>query len=91
MSEPVGRQAPTVRVQELDDELSLFDSATGTAVALNATARDIWAMVDGEATVEEIVATLARAYRVDPDAIDHDVRAALGQLVAAGFVVPGDQ
>ena len=59
MSEPVGHQAPTVSSEELGDELSLFDSASGTAVALNGTARDIWSLVDGEATFDEVVATLA--------------------------------
>ncbi len=66
MSESVGRQAPTVSGEELGEDLSLFDSATGTAVALNGTARDIWALVDGEASFDDVVATLAQAYRVEP-------------------------
>jgi len=87
MSKPVGSQAPTVSSQELGDELSLFDSASGTAVALNGTARDIWSLVDGEATFDEVVATLGRAYRVEPASIEADVRTALDQLVEAGFVI----
>jgi hypothetical protein len=77
-----------VSSEELGDDLSLFDSATGTAVALNGTARDIWSLVDGEAGLDEIVATLARAYRIEPEAIENDVRTALDHLVEAGFVVP---
>jgi hypothetical protein len=88
MSETVGRQAPTVSAEELGDELSLFDSATGKAAALNGTARDIWALIDGETTVDEVVAMLARAYRVEPEVIDRDVRTALDRLVAEGFIVP---
>ena len=87
MSEPVGYQAPTVSSQELGDDLSLFDSASGTAMALNGTASDIWSLVDGEATFDEVVETLARAYRVEPEAIEADVRAALDRLVGAGFVI----
>lgn len=88
MSEPVARHAPTVSAEELGEELSLFDSATGTAVALNGTGRDIWALVDGTSTVDDIVATLARAYRVEPETIQADVRAALDRLVREGFIVP---
>lgn len=88
MPQPVGAQAPTVSSEELGDDLSLFDSATGTAVALNGTARDIWSLVDGRATLDDIVTTLARAYQVEPGAIEEDVRAALAQLVDAGVVVP---
>ena len=87
MSEPVGRHAPTVSGEELGDDLSLFDSASGTAMALNGTASDIWSLVDGEATFDEVVETLARAYRVEPEAIEADVRAALDRLVGAGFVI----
>jgi Coenzyme PQQ synthesis protein D (PqqD) len=88
MSEPVGRQAPTVSAEELGDDLSLFDSASGKAVALNGTARDIWELVDGEASVDDMVATLAQAYRVEPGTIEGDVRVALDRLVAEGFIVP---
>jgi hypothetical protein len=85
---PAGRQAPTVTGEELGDELSLFDSASGKAVALNGTARDIWTLVDGEASVDDIVATLARAYRLEPQAIDAEVRAALDRLSSEGFILP---
>ena len=88
MSEPVGRQAPTVSGEELGDDLSLFDSASGKAVALNGTARDIWELVDGEASVADVVATLAGAYRVEPEAIEIDVRETLDRLIAEGFIVP---
>jgi hypothetical protein len=74
--------------EQLGDDLSLFNSASGTAVALNGTARDIWELVDGESSVDDVVATLARAYRVEPEAIEGDVRVAVDRLVAEGFIVP---
>jgi len=74
--------------EELGDDLSLFDSASGKAVALNGTARDIWELVDGEASVADVVATLGGAYRVEPEAIDKDVRETLDRLIAEGFIVP---
>ena len=88
MSKPVGRHAPTVSGEELGDDLSLFDSASGRAVALNGTARDIWALVDGSASIDDVVATLAQAYRVDRGDIEGDVRVAIDRLVTEGFIVP---
>ena len=88
MSDIVPQQAPTVREMALGNELSLFDTATGRALALNGTARDVWALVDGATTVVDIVGTLGRAYGVEAVAIDADVREALDQLAVAGVVVP---
>ncbi|HEV7186467.1 MAG TPA: PqqD family protein [Blastococcus sp.] len=87
MSESAGRHATTVREQPLGDELSLFDAATGRALALNRTARDVWSLVDGEATSQQIVAALATAYAVEPEVIADDVALALGELRSAGVVV----
>lgn len=88
MSPTVGRPADTVSEIELGDELSLFDAATGTALALNRTARDVWALADGESDVDDIVATLAKAYGTDPDSIAADVHATVAELTAAGVLVP---
>jgi len=78
----------TVQELELDGELSLFDSATGTAIALNRTARDVWALVDGECEIDELVAILARAYGTSPEAIGSEVRATLDALSEAGVLLP---
>ncbi|GEM_PF-6221000 len=88
MSEVVGRQSETVREMALGDELSLFDSATGRAVALNSTARDVWALADGQTSVVEVIDTLARAYGVPPEDIADDVRRTLDLLAEAGVIVP---
>jgi Coenzyme PQQ synthesis protein D (PqqD) len=91
MSSRVCRHAPTVRSHELGDELTLFDTATGRAVALNGTARDIWALVDGQSGVHEIVQTLARAYRVEPEHIAADVETAVTQLQEAEVLLPAER
>jgi hypothetical protein len=77
-----------VRSHELGDELTLFDTATGRAVALNGTARDIWALIDGESGIDDIVHTLARAYHVQPDLIAADVESAVAQLEEAEVLLP---
>lgn len=88
MPPTVGRPADTVTEIELGDELSVFDTATGTALALNRTARDIWALADGKSDVDDIVAILAKAYGTAPDSIAAEVHAAVAELTAAGVLVP---
>ena len=79
-----GPPRPTVRALELDGTINLYDSASQQAAVLNGSASDIWRLMDGERTVEEIVAVLAAAYRVDPDTIRPQVAHAVVDL--AGFL-----
>ena len=69
-------------------ELTLFDTSTGTAVALNRTAADILALADGATTVSDVVATLARSYAVEPSQIADEVLAVVRELTAAGILLP---
>lgn len=87
MSEIVGSHSPSVQEMAIGDELSLFDAATGTAIALNRTARDIWVLADGSSTVADVVATLAEAYQVGPTELEGDVRSTLEELTRAGVLV----
>ena len=63
-------------MQELDDEIVLFDPNKTHALCLNATASLIWGLCDGANTVGEMVQLLRDAF---PDAEDvaADVREAL--------------
>lgn len=90
MDTPVGRLADTVRVEGLDDELTLFDTRTSTAVALNRTAADILALADGVSTLSDVVAILARTYSVEPSSIEDEVARVVRDLTAAGILVPGN-
>ncbi len=87
MGTTVGRPADSVRAIELGDELSLFDVATGQALSLNRTASDVWALADGEADVDDVIAILARAYRTTSQAIAPEVRQALAAMTTAGVLV----
>ena len=71
----------------LDDELSLFDTRTGTAVTLNRTASDIFHLVDGMSSADDLVTVLARFYGVAPAEIRADVESTLGDLTAAGVIL----
>ena len=92
ISRIVGQPAPTVSEIALDGELSLFDESSGTALMLNRTASDIWAMADGRSTVGEVVSVLARAYGTSPEQIADDVAAVLLALEDSGVLVrPADR
>jgi hypothetical protein len=85
---PIGRASGSIRMIELGDELSVFNAATGVAVALNRTAADVVALADGRATIGEVIGTLARAYGVPPRDIEPGIRAVIDQLTEAGILVP---
>ena len=85
-----GHPSPTVSVMALDDELSLFDARTGTAMTLNRTAADIFHLLDGTTSADDLVAELARAYGLEPADIRADVESALTDLAAAGVILRPD-
>jgi 2-keto-3-deoxy-L-rhamnonate aldolase RhmA len=82
----VGPPRPTVQALELDGDISLYDSATSQALVLNATASDVWRLLDGEHTVNEIVELLAAAYTVDSASIRPDVVRIIAELTTAGLL-----
>jgi hypothetical protein len=82
----VGPPRPTVRALELDGDISLYDSATSQALLLNATASDVWRLLDGEHNTDDIVRLLASAYSVQAGTIRPDVERTIAELVAAGML-----
>lgn len=83
---PVGPPVSGVRALELDGDISLYHPETGHAVVLNATASDIWRLLDGEHGVAGIVALLAAAYGTSPEAIHDDVCRVVADLTEHGFL-----
>jgi hypothetical protein len=76
----LGPPTPQVREREVDGNLVLFDAATSQALFLNDTASDVWRLLDGELDLAGVVTTLARAYGVEPDAIEPDVEGVVTRL-----------
>ena len=73
-----------VVAQEVDGETLLYVEATHQASCLNGPAARIWALCDGERTVEAIAAGAS----LEPDVVEH----ALGHFAEAGLLEnsPGD-
>jgi hypothetical protein len=73
---------------DIDGEVTLFHEPTQTALVLNETAGDVWRLVDGERTTDEIVRLIAGAYGIGADEVRADVESALDQLAAHHVVEP---
>jgi PqqD family protein of HPr-rel-A system len=81
-----GPRAAHVLVSELDGDLTLYDSQRNEVHVLNATAGDIWRLLDGEHDLDEIVADLAAAYDVAPDVVRPHVVATLSTFAERGLL-----
>jgi hypothetical protein len=71
-------------LEELDDELLLFNPEDGRLLVINNTAALIWQLCDGERSVGEITALLGDAFPEAAADIGADVPQILGQLSRLG-------
>jgi hypothetical protein len=56
-------------------------------LVLNQPAGDVWRLMDGELTVEQITALVARAYGRSPDELRVDIGHIVDDLLARGYLV----
>ena len=70
----------------LHNELLLYDPRTERVVALNVSARAIWALCDGCHSAADVAATLGEWLGLPPDALETDVSKAISELRDAGFL-----
>src|SRR5690349_19685001 len=76
--------SPGVSTLPLGDQLTLYDAVAGRTLALNRTAADLFALVDGLSSVADIARSLATAYGRGLDEIVDDVAAAFDELLGLG-------
>jgi hypothetical protein len=72
-------------IQEVADELVVYDAQSHQAHRLNRTSALVWQQCDGVQTVEEISARLQQ--QLSPIADDHLVQHTLDRLAGAGLLV----
>jgi hypothetical protein len=72
-----------------DRTIMLFQRDTGLAIPVNQAGAAIWAMCDGEHTINQMVDKLAEIYDEDRGRIEEDARAFLCEMVQLGLVDPG--
>lgn len=82
----ISKQAGTFVETEIDDEVVLMDLATGNFFSLAGTSLDVWRLVDGTRSADEIAASLAEDYGTPVDVVGPDVAAFLEELRAAGLI-----
>ena len=88
---PIGPRAAGVLETEFDDDLSLYLPKSETVAVLNATASDVWRLCDGDLTVDDVVAALAKAYGVAEASIAEEVVQVVDDLTEKGFLAGPDQ
>jgi Coenzyme PQQ synthesis protein D (PqqD) len=91
MNDQIGPPRPHIIESEIGDEISLYDPTTERVVVLNTTASDVWRLADGEHTVPEVVAMLARAYQVDPASIRDEVQSTVERLIEEQLLEGGEK
>lgn len=85
---PEDRPAPTNRykVNDLVDELLIYDAKSDKVHVLNDTARAIYLQCDGRRTVEQLARALMQEFDVDRATAMTDTRATIEQLVELGVL-----
>lgn len=83
----VPRLTVGVRSEWFDDEVVVLSVETGDLHHLDRNATLVWALIDGERTVEAIVREVAAIVDVPLQTMGGDVRAVLDQLCSTGLLV----
>ena len=78
--------SPLVRELEIDGDVTLFHTPTNSVVVLNGTASDVWRLLDGQRTAEEIASLLGSVYHAAPATLAEGVDNALQEFSRHGLV-----
>jgi len=85
-SSKVGPPAAHVIETEIDGDISLYNPSNEQVTVLNGPASDVWALCDGEHTVEEITHLLASSYGTTEAAISDDIEHTVASFQKAGLL-----
>jgi hypothetical protein len=77
---------PGFTLEELDDELLLFNPHDGNLLELNSTAALVWQLCDGSRRISQIIEILSAAYPEAEASIDSDVTQILSNLAGLGAI-----
>ncbi len=77
---------PGYATANLGEELAVLDMASGSYFGLNATAAELWHLLDRPQPLESLCRTLQSGFEVDADRCRVEVLALLERLCAAGLV-----
>jgi hypothetical protein len=84
------RMNPVVAIEDFGERSLALHCEDLRMVELNATARDLLRMLDGETSLEQAAEALAEAYGQSPEAVLADVRETIDQMVELDLVITGN-
>jgi len=71
----------------VQDELMMLNVEQGAYYSLDPIAAEIWNMLDGPLSVNEIIENLVKRYDVSPEQCQTDVLAFLGEMHGNGMIL----
>lgn len=86
MTRRLAKRPDTFSETAIDGEIVLLNLSNGTFFSLTGTAAEIWPLLDGARTRDELLDELAEVHGETAAAIAEDVDAFLAQLAGAGFL-----
>jgi len=72
--------------QMVGDELMLLNPETGSFFGLNQVASECWDYIDGQKSIEDIVAILLKEYDVQPDTLSKDIYDLIQKMEEKGII-----
>lgn len=76
--------------ERLQDEVIIINVATGSYFSGSGTAADLWTLLAGGASFDEMVAILAAAYGTDAASITGDLEACIAGLIESAVISVGE-
>jgi len=76
--------------RELEGEAVVLSLSSGMYFGLNATGTHAWRLLEGGATIHELVSSISGAFAHPATDVERDVLALLAELEAKGLVLASD-
>jgi hypothetical protein len=84
--EKIYEKQPGFVAADLGEELALLDMAHGTYLGFNATAAQLWRLLDEPRTLEDLCRAMMQEFEVDAVRCRGEIEELLGLLVADGML-----
>lgn len=73
--------------EEFDDWALLFDPDSGMVCGVNPVGVQVWKMIDGKRTMQDISRMIRDAYPDAPDSVLEDVNAFMTEITEKGYAI----
>ena len=80
------KRAPDCAFREIEGEMFIVSSKSGTVHLLNSTGTFIWTQLDGARTLDEIARTVAEEFEVDDVSARADLKDFIEEINGLGLV-----